>query len=136
MQNIETLTRELAAALQLTPAYARYVAAKEENEADDELNAQMRQLELLRLQYQHEAQKDENADEALMEGYDAQFTAQYDEIMENPHMQEYQTAAQAIDALLKRVTGILAGAAQGEDPAAYEPEAGCGGSCGGCHGCG
>ena len=137
MQNIEQLTRELGAALQLTPAYVRYVAAKEQNEADESLSEKMRAIELLRLQYQHEAAKGDAADEALMDGYDAKFRTAYDEIMGNENMKEFQAAAGGMDKLLQRVTGILAGCAQGEDPAAFEPEEpGCGGNCGGCKGCG
>jgi cell fate (sporulation/competence/biofilm development) regulator YlbF (YheA/YmcA/DUF963 family) len=138
MPDIEQLSRQLAAELQRSPAYVRYAMAKDANDADETLNAQMRELELLRLQYQHEAAKTDAADEVLMEGYDAQFTGLYDSIMENERMKEYQAAAQAMDRLLKRVTGILAGAAQGEDPATYEPkdQSGCSGSCGGCGRCG
>ena len=137
MQNIEYLTRELGAALQLSPAYVRYVAARERSEADDGLNEMMREIELVRMQYQHEAAKNEAADKAVMEGYDAQFRALYGAIMSNETMREFQDAADGVDKLLKRVTGILAGCAKGEDPATYEPEqAGCGGDCGGCKGCG
>ena len=137
MQNIEQLTRELGAALQLTPAYVRYVAAKEQNEADEPLSELMREIELVRLQYQHEAAKGEQADDALMDSCDEQFRALYDNIMANENMREFQSAAAAMDKILQRVTGILAGCAKGEDPAAYEPEEpGCGGNCGGCKGCG
>jgi len=138
MQTIEQLTRSLGAALQLSPAYVRYVAAKEQNEADEPLAELMREIELVRLQYQHEAAKGEGSDDTLMDGYDAQFRALYDQIMANANMAEFQTAAAAMDKVLQRVTGILAGCAKGEDPATYEPEEpGCGGgNCGGCKGCG
>ncbi|MDR3313491.1 MAG: YlbF family regulator [Oscillospiraceae bacterium] len=138
MPTIEEQTRALAASIQLSPAYTNLVAARERNDADEGLAAQMQQLELLRMQYGHETAKGESADEELMDSYNAQFQALYGEIMENGNMQQYQAAAEKLDALLKRVTGILAGAAQGEDPAGYEPEdvTGCGGSCGGCAGCG
>ena len=140
MQNIEQLTRELGAALQLSPAYVRYVAAKEQNEADEGLAELMREIELVRLQYSREAAKGDASDEAAMEAYDARFKELYGAVMANGNMQDYQIAAGAMDKLLQRVTGILAGCAQGEDPATYEPEqAGCGGGgCGGggCGGCG
>lgn len=139
MQNIDQLTRNLAAALQLTPAYARFVAAKEHNDADASLAELMRKIELVRMQYQHEAAKGEAADDEVMGGYDVKFHEMYDAIMANENMQEYQIAADAMDKLLQRVIGILTGCAQGEDPATYEPEqehSGCGGSCGGCNGCG
>ena len=138
MQNIDQLTRELGAALQLTPAYVRYVAAKEQNEADEGLSEMMNEIELVRLQYQHEAAKGDDADEAVMQSYDSQFRVIYQAIMGNDNMQEFQTAAASMEKLLQRVTGILAGCAKGEDPATFEPEEehSCGGECGGCKGCG
>ena len=137
MQNIEQLTRDLGAALQLCPEYVNCLAAKERNEADEALQELMQQLELVRMQYKHEASKGDASDEAQMDGYERQFKAVYGEIMKNGNMQDYQMAASELDKLLKRVVGILQGCAQREDPATYEPEAaGCGGSCSSCAGCG
>jgi len=141
MNNIDKLTRELGAALQLAPQYARFVTAKEANEADEGQQEKMKQVELIRMQYQHEAEKGAEADKAKMDDYGEQFRVLHGEIMASEHMQEYQTAAKAMDELLKRVTGIIAGCAQGQDPATYEPEqqgcggGGCGGGSGGCGGC-
>ena len=141
MQDIQLLTRELGAALQLSPPYVRFVAAQEANEADEPLNEQLQALDLLRMQYRFEAAKKEAADAGLMEDYNRQFDALYDEIMGNERMKEYHAAAEGLNALLQWMTGYLQGCAQGEDPASYEPEQpGCGGKkssgCGGCKGCG
>jgi len=137
MQDIKQLTRELGAALQLSPVYVRFVAAREANEADEALNARMQELELVRMQYKHEAARKDAADAALMDAYNSQFEALYDEIMGNAHMQEYKEAADGLNGLLKWMTGVLQGCAQGEDAGSYEPEeAGCGGKCGGCSSCG
>ena len=136
MQNIEQLTRSLGAALQLCPQYVRCLAAKEQNDADEALQGLMRELELVRMQYKHEVDKGDTADEALMDSYEKQFHALYANIMKNGNMQDYQEAAGELDKLVGRVVGILQGCAQGEDPATFEPEeSGCGGDCGGCKGC-
>ncbi|MDR1465775.1 MAG: YlbF family regulator [Oscillospiraceae bacterium] len=136
MTDLDRLTRELGAATQATPAYAQYIAAKEQNEADDGLNAQMREIEMIRLSYQHEAAKGDAADEAKMDEFDRQFNALYQQVMANPNMQRYREAATALDTLMKRTMGILSGCAAGEDPATFEPAAhSCGGDCGGCGGC-
>jgi len=133
MNQIEQLTRQLSAALQQAPEYARFVAAKAANESDEILANKMREIELVRMQYQHEAQKAANADKNLMDSYGAQFRALHEQVMINPRMQEYQAAGTAMDQIIQRITGIIAGCAQGEDPATYEPEQqGCGG--GGCGG--
>jgi cell fate (sporulation/competence/biofilm development) regulator YlbF (YheA/YmcA/DUF963 family) len=137
--DIERQTRQLGAALQLEPPYVRFVAAKEVNEADQALAGQMRETELLRQAYRHEAAKGEAADKTRMEAYNAQFQALLAKLRQNPKMIEYEAAAEGLDKLLKRITGILSGCAMGEDPASYEPQAkGCGGDCaggcgGGCH---
>jgi len=136
MQNIEQLARELGAALQLCPEYVRVVAAKDQNEADEALQVSMQSLGLVRMRYQREAARGDDADDAKMSEYEAKFQSIYDEIMANPNMEEYQAASKELDSLARYVTGIIAGCAQGEDPAAYEPKAaGCGGDCGGCNGC-
>lgn len=131
MQTMEEQTRALGAALQLCPEYVRMVAAREQNDADEALQAQMQEIELVRMQYQRAMQKSG----APAEPYQSKFDTLYSVIMQNPHMAEYQSAADALNALLQRVTGILAGCANGEDPATYEPKQSCGGDCGGCKGC-
>ena len=137
MQDIKQLTRELGSALQLTPEYVRFVAAQEANDVDEALGAQLRELELVRMQYRHEAAKKDTADAGLMEAYNSQFEALYDRIMGNEGMQEHQAAAEGLNALLQWMTGILQGCAQGQDPASFEPEQpGCGGKCNSCSGCG
>ncbi|MCL2299991.1 MAG: YlbF family regulator [Firmicutes bacterium] len=137
MQDIRQLTRELGAALQLSPPYVRFVAAQEANDADEALCEQLQALELIRMQYRHEAARKDDADPGLMEDCNRQFDALYDEIMGNEHMREYHAAAETLNELLKWITAYLEGCARGEDPAAFEPEqAGCGGKCGGCAGCG
>ena len=137
MQDIKQLTRELGAALQLSPAYVRFVAAQEANDADEALGEQLRELELVRMQYRREAAKQDDADADIMEAYNSQFEALYDEIMGSENMKEHNEAANALNALMKWITGILQGCAQGEDPSVYEPEqSGCGGKCGCCSGCG
>ena len=137
MQDIKQLTRSLGAALQLSPEYVRFVAAQEANDADDALGEQLRELDLLRMQYRHEAAKKDNADADIMEAYNSRFEALYDLIMGNENMQEHKEAAEGLNALLQWMTGVLQGCAQGQDPNSYEPEQpGCGGKCDSCSGCG
>jgi len=137
MQDIKQLTRSLGAALQLSPEYVRFVAAQEANDADEALGEQLRELDLLRMQYRREAAKKDDANAELMEAYNSKFEALYDQIMGNASMKEHQEAAEALNALLQWMTGLLQGCAQGNDPSVYEPEqSGCGGKCNSCSGCG
>ena len=132
MQDIRQLTRELGAALQLSPEYVRFVAAQEANDADEILGEQLRALDLVRMQYRFEAAKKDAADARLMGEYNEKFEALYDLIMGNENMKEHKEAAEGLNALLQWITGVLQGCAQGQDPATFEPESGCGG----CKGCG
>ncbi|MCL2195929.1 MAG: YlbF family regulator [Oscillospiraceae bacterium] len=144
MNNLEQLTRELGAALQLAPQYVRFVAADDARAADDSLTEQTQQFELVRMQYQNEAQKGADADDAQLEAYAAQFQQLHTTLMSNPIMAEYQHAAGELDDMVHRTIAIIGGCANGEDPATYEPRpkgggcgggggCGSGGGCGGCH---
>jgi len=137
MQDIKQLTRELGAALQLSPEYVRFVAAQEANDADEALGEQLRELDLVRMQYRVEAAKKEAADAGRMGEYNEKFEALYDLIMDNGNMQEHKEAAEGLNALLQWMTGLLQGCAQGNDPSVFEPEQpGCAGKCNSCSGCG
>lgn len=132
---IEKLTRELGAAIQKGEVYLNYEAARKANDEDEELNALMGKLRLIQLSYQQEASK-EAPDEKKMEGFNQEFGGLYNQIMANEHMQAFEEARQALDAMMNRITGILAMCVNGEDPATCDPAAhNCGGECGSCGGC-
>ncbi|HIS05129.1 MAG TPA: YlbF family regulator [Candidatus Fimenecus stercoravium] len=133
--DIETLTRQLGAAIQQDETYLAYAAAKEANDADEALNALMGKIRLVQLNYQQEAAK-ESPDEQKMNEYNREFQAVYNQIMANEHMQAFETARQAVDDMMNRITGILAMCVNGEDPQTCDPAAhNCSGDCGSCGGC-
>lgn len=132
---IEQLARELGAAIQKDEVYLNYEAARKANDADEELNALMGKLRLIQLSYQQEAAKDA-PDEQKMEQYNQEFSGVYNQIMANEHMKVFEEARQAVDAMMNRITGILAMCVNGEDPATCDPAAhNCGGECASCGGC-
>ena len=47
------LTRELGKAIQADERYAKFVAARETNEKDDELNEIIGKMQLIHMSYQH-----------------------------------------------------------------------------------
>ena len=127
------LTRDLGAAIQQDPRYLRFAAAREANEKDPELLDLMGQIQLLQMNYQREAAKEE-PDAAAMEAFEKQFNDVYGAFMANAHMQEYEAARRDIDELMNYVMQLLGLCVNGADPAACEPEPHeCGGDCSCCH---
>lgn len=131
------LTRQLGAAIQEDPRYKEYEAARKTNEADDELNNLIGKINLIQLNYQNEASKGEDADQAKIEGFAKEFEEAYREIMLNGNMVKFEAAKTAVDDMMNEIMGILACCIDGQDPATCTPEQEhhCGGSCESCGGC-
>ena len=129
--DIIELTRKLGAAIQQEEAYKEFHKAREVNEADDELTELINKIQLIHMSYQHEANKDD-ANEEKLAAYDKEFTDVYRQVMANSNMQAFQKAKDALDELMKQITGILSLCAQGEDPETCEYNPGCTGDCSSC----
>ena len=127
------LTRELGAAIQQDARYLRFAAAREANEKDPELLDLMGQIQLLQMNYQQEAAK-ENPDQLTMAAYEKQFNDVYGTFMANKNMQEYEAARHDIDELMNYVMQLLGLCVNGADPATCEPEPHeCGCDCDSCN---
>ena len=131
------LTRQLGAALQEDARYKEYEAARKTNEADAELNNLIGKINLIQLNYQNEASKGEEADQAKMEGFAKEFEEAYREIMLNGNMVKFEAAKTAVDDMMNEIMGILACCIDGQAPATCTPEQEhhCSGSCDSCGGC-
>ena len=135
--DIIKLTRELGAAIQQDERYLNFAKAREENEKDAELNELMAQIQMVQMNYQMEASKEE-PDSAKMQAYEEQFNTVYTKFMDSDKMKAYEAARAEIDNLMNYITSIFALCLQGEDPATCEPqtqEHNCGGECSSCSGC-
>lgn len=134
--DIIKLTRELGAAIQQDERYINFAKARQENENDAELNELMAQIQMVQMNYQMEASK-ENPDSAKMQGYEEQFNDVYTRFMDSEKMKNYEAARAEIDNLMNYVMQILGLCVNGADPATCEPEPEheCGGSCSSCSGC-
>ena len=129
--DIIELTRQLGAAIQKEEAYINFHKAREVNENDDELTELINKIQLIHMSYQHEANKDD-ANEEKLAAYDKEFTDVYRQVMANSNMQAFEKTKDALDELMKRITGILSLCAQGEDPETCEYNPGCSGDCSSC----
>ena len=134
------LTRQLGAAIQKDERYLAFAAAKEANEKDEALNALMGEIQMIQMNYQMEASKEE-PDSAKMQEFEAEFNAKYEAFMANENMQKYDEARAEVDSMMNYIMQILGLCVNGADPMTCEPEApqehNCDGSCcsdcSGCH---
>ena len=131
------LTRQLGAEIQKDERYLAFAAAKEANEKDEALNALMGEIQMIQMNYQMEASKEE-PDSAKMQEFEAEFNARYEAFMANENMQKYDEARAQVDAMMNYIMQILGLCVNGADPATCEPEQhdhSCDGSCSSCSGC-
>lgn len=136
--DIIKLTRELGAAIQQDERYLAFTKARLENEADAELNDLMGQIQMIQMNYQMEASKEE-PDSAKMKEYEESFNEAYTKFMDSEKMQTYEKTRAEVDAMMNYIMQILGLCVNGADPMTCEPEQehshDCGGSCSSCSGC-
>jgi cell fate (sporulation/competence/biofilm development) regulator YlbF (YheA/YmcA/DUF963 family) len=134
--DIISLAREMGKEIQKDQRYLSMQLAKQNSDDDQELQNMIGEFNLKRMAINNETQKEEQ-DNDKMQALNQELRAVYAKIMQNPNMIAYNTAKEAMDALLQRVSAIIGQSADGEDPETtdYEEQSSCGGDCSGCGGC-
>ena len=135
--DIIKMTRDLGAAIQQDERYLKFKQARETNENDKELMDLIGEIQLIQMNFQQEAGK-EDADEDKLKAYNENFEKLYAEFMANEKMKAYEEARAEIDTLMNDVMQILGLCVNGEDPYTCQPEEhnhDCGGECSSCSGC-
>lgn len=135
MNVIETV-RELGKALQADPAYAAYVAAKNANDKDADLQQKIADFNSKRMDLNMEMGKD-NKDTDKITALNNELNKLYMDVTSNPNMIAFEAAKAQMDELLDSINYIVTCAANGEDPMTCPEHAphSCGGNCGSCGGC-
>ena len=134
-----TAARELGKAIQADQRYKDYVAAKEANDADEELQGLISDFSAKRQLLQVEMSKEqEDQDAEKIRAMNKDMQESYGRVMGNPNMANFAVVKNALDILLNEVNMIISMSCEGEDPDTCDPHAshGCGGNCGSCGGCG
>lgn len=136
MADVIQIARELGAALQEDERYAALMQARKVNDEDEALQNLIGEFNMIMLQAQQEAEK-EDKDEAKMKEYNEQYVQAYQKIMENENMRAYQAAQTELEGVVNTINGIIAMSLNGEDPMTCDPDAqncthDCS-TCGGCH---
>ena len=133
--DIIEMARALGKEIQKDERYLAMQVARQNSDADKELQEMIGDFNLKRMAINNEASKPEH-DDAKIQQLNTELRASYVNIMKNKNMAAYQVAKGELDQLMERVNAIISLSAEGEDPdtADYEPHA-CGGDCGSCGGC-
>ena len=131
--DIIELTRKLGAAIQREEAYKNFMAVRDKNDKDEELQKQIGEFNLLKMQLDEELAKEERNDSKVREANERVLEV-YNTIMASSAMQEYNKAYADYKALTDKIMNILAMCQNGEDPETCEPS-NCTGNCSSCSGC-
>lgn len=131
--DIIELTRKLGAAIQREEAYKNFMAVRDKNDKNEELQKQIGEFNLLKMQLDEELAKEERNDSKVREANERVLEV-YNTIMASNAMQEYNKAYADYKALTDKIMNILAMCQNGEDPETCEPS-NCTGNCSSCSGC-
>ena len=129
------LFKKAAVALQTDSRYLALDAARRASDADEELQAQIGEFNLARLDLNNEIGKDDRDDQKITELNDKVNTL-YAAIMSSDSMVAYNEAKTEVESLIGYIDAIINTAMNGGDPMSVRPpEQGCTGSCSSCGGC-
>lgn len=127
-------TRELGKMIQQDERYKAYVAARDKNDNDPELQQMISEFNVLRSDLNNEMIKDDKDAEKLKQ-LDEDIKTLYNNIMESELMVAFNNAKEEMDSLLSQINNIITMCANGEDPDTCSATGGCTGSCESCAGC-
>ena len=135
--SLESVLRELGKEIQKDERFSALKAAAAANDADEELQKQMQELQLISLKYQQEMQKGEEADHDRITEIQGEYQSVYNDIMETENMKNYSAAAAEMEQMAQYISGMIGLFFDGQDPETCEiPAEDCThdcSTCGGCH---
>lgn len=135
--SLESALRELGKEIQADERFAALKAAAAANDADQALQEQMQEMQLLSLKYQQEAEKGEEASQERIEELQKEYQDLYNKIMEGDNMKNYSAAAAQMEQMAQYISGMIGLFFDGQDPETCEiPADNCThdcSTCGGCH---
>ena len=124
----------LALELQKDQRYLVLENARRMNDADEELQQQIGEFNLARIDLNNEISKPEK-DADRIAALNEKIQKIYGDIMSNESMVAYNEAKGEVDQLMQYINAILVTAVNGGDPMTVEEPSSCGGDCSGCSGC-
>ncbi len=139
--DIIEMTRNLGVELQKQEAYIKFAAAKKANDEDKQLQEDIGQFNLIRMQLDQCLSSEDNSEENKEEvrtkinDLNKQLKDTYSKIMSSESMVNYNIAKTELDILVNQINAIITLTVNGEDPLTCEISQGCSGSCESCGGC-
>ena len=95
--SIESALRELGKEIQKDERFIALQAAAKVNDADENLQQQMQEMQLISLKYQQEAEKGEEASQERIQKFQEDYQKLYTEIMAGGKKQSYTFAASEME---------------------------------------
>ena len=139
--DIIEMTRNLGVELQKQEAYIKFAAAKKANDEDKQLQEDIGQFNLIRMQLDQCLSSEDNSEDNKEEvrtkinDLNKQLKDTYSKIMSSESMVNYNIAKTELDILVNQINAIITLTVNGEDPLTCEISQGCSGSCESCGGC-
>lgn len=134
--NVIEAARALGKALQEDRRYNAYAAAKLANDKDGELQKNITDFNVKKMELNTEMAKEDKNTETIT-ALNNDLNRLYAAVVTNPHMMAFENAKSDMDGILESINYIITCAANGEDPMTC-PETNpvsCTGSCSTCGGC-
>lgn len=113
--SIESALRELGKEIQKDERFVALQAAAKANDADENLQNQMKEMQLISLKYQQEAEKGEEASQDKIKEYQDDYQKLYTEIMAGENMQNYSAAAAEMEKMAQYISGMIGLFFDGQD---------------------
>ncbi|MBR3737929.1 MAG: YlbF family regulator [Eubacterium sp.] len=135
--SLESILRELGKEIQKDPRFDALKKAAAANDANEDLQKQMQELQLISLKYQQEMEKGEEASHDRITELQGEYQSVYNDIMQTEEMQAYSVAASEMEQMAQYISGMIGLFFDGQDPETCEiPPQDCThdcSTCGGCH---
>ncbi len=135
--SLESALRELGKEIQADPRFEALQKAAKVNDADENLQSQMQEMQLITLKYQQEAEKGEEASQERIAELQQEYHDLYTKVMDGENMKNYSAAAAEMKQMTQYISQMIGLFLDGQDPATCEiPASDCTHdccTCGGCH---
>lgn len=135
--SLESALRELGKEIQADPRFEALQKAAKVNDADENHQSQMQEMQLITLKYQQEAEKGEEASQERIAELQQEYQDLYTKVMDGENMKNYSAAAAEMEQMAQYISQMIGLFFDGQDPATCEiPASDCTHdccTCGGCH---
>ena len=129
---VDEAVRNLGKCIQADIRYKRYVEAKKANDENEELQNQINELQLEKMNYQRKAKKTEPNNEKMRK-WEEELEEKFEAIIATDGMKEFQAAKLELDAMMRKIDAVISLSLSGEDPeTCYTSIEKCSGNCADC----